>query len=99
MPASPWSCFGCAALLSIPGSTFVELTGENHFPWLGDVASLTTAIERFLHDQNYPGFASGTMGQFLDFGAWTNVRLHGKEKVVTEAEGRAEALAAPARLE
>lgn len=32
----------------IPGSTFVELSGENHFPWLGDVASLTTAIERFL---------------------------------------------------
>lgn len=33
-----------------------------------------------------PGFASGTHGKFLDFGTGRDVRLHGKEKVVTEGE-------------
>ena len=37
------------------------------------------------------GFAAGTQGQFLDFGAGTPVTLHGRERVVTEAEGRTEA--------
>jgi hypothetical protein len=41
--------------------------------------------------EQYPGFASGTKGKYLSFGAGTPVMLHGKEKVVTEAEGRAEA--------
>lgn len=35
---------------------------------------------------NVPGFAGGTHGQFLDFGAGTNVRLHGRERVMTEGE-------------
>jgi hypothetical protein len=36
------------------------------------------------------GFARGTGGKYLDFGSGTNVTLHGKERVMTEAEGRAE---------
>ena len=35
-----------------------------------------------------PGFASGTGGRYLNFGAGTAVMLHGKERVMTEAEGR-----------
>jgi hypothetical protein len=35
-----------------------------------------------------PGFAGGTHGAYLDFGAGTPVMLHGKERVVTEQEGR-----------
>lgn len=35
-------------------------------------------------------FSQGTQGQFLNFGAGTPVTLHGRERVVTEAEGRAE---------
>jgi hypothetical protein len=32
-------------------------------------------------------FRAGTQGQYLDFGAGTPVMLHGKERVMTEAEG------------
>jgi hypothetical protein len=35
-----------------------------------------------------PGFANGTYGEFRDFGRGTLVRLHGRERVMTEAEGR-----------
>lgn len=48
------------------------------------------AILSFLREHGVPGFAGGTRGQFVDFGAGTNVRLHGRERVMTEAEGRAE---------
>ncbi len=34
------------------------------------------------------GFAGGTHGQYLDFGRGTPVMLHGKERVMTESEGR-----------
>lgn len=33
-----------------------------------------------------PGFATGTRGRFLDFGAGTPVMLHGRERVMTEGE-------------
>jgi DNA-binding CsgD family transcriptional regulator len=32
----------------IPGATFVELAGDSHFAWRGDMASVVTAVERFL---------------------------------------------------
>ncbi len=38
------------------------------------------------------GFQRGTRGRFFDFGAGTPVMLHGRERVVTEREGRAEAV-------
>lgn len=37
--------------------------------------------------ERYPGFAGGTHGQFLDFGAGTPVILHGRERVMTQNEG------------
>jgi TP901 family phage tail tape measure protein len=36
------------------------------------------------------GFQSGTQGKYVDFGTGTPVMLHGKERVMTEAEGRAD---------
>ena len=39
-------------------------------------------------DFNLPGFAGGTRGAYQDFGAGTPVMLHGRERVMTEAEGR-----------
>jgi hypothetical protein len=41
-------------------------------------------------DENVPGFKTGTKGKFLDFGRGTTVQLHGRERVVTEAEGRSD---------
>lgn len=35
-----------------------------------------------------PGFAGGTHGAYLDFGAGTPVMLHGRERIVTASEGR-----------
>lgn len=35
-----------------------------------------------------PGFAGGTGGRYLDFGGGTQVVLHGRERVMTESEGR-----------
>ena len=37
------------------------------------------------------GFASGTGGRFMDFGRSSTIQVHGKERIVTEAEGRREA--------
>ncbi|MET4637190.1 alpha/beta fold hydrolase [Mycetocola sp. 2940] len=33
---------------TVPGATFVELEGDDHFPWLGDSPAVVDAIERFL---------------------------------------------------
>jgi pimeloyl-ACP methyl ester carboxylesterase/DNA-binding CsgD family transcriptional regulator len=35
---------------TVPGATFVELDGEDHFPWLGDSLAVVDAINRFLGD-------------------------------------------------
>lgn len=39
-------------------------------------------------DAEEPAYASGTHGQYVDFGAGTPVILHGRERVMTESEGR-----------
>lgn len=39
---------------------------------------------------NVTGFQMGTGGRFLDFGTGRSVMLHGRERVMTEAEGRAD---------
>jgi len=33
---------------TVPGAMFVELRGDDHFPWLGDSAAVLDAIDRFL---------------------------------------------------
>lgn len=45
-------------------------------------------------DRGGPGFAVGTAGRFLNFGAGTRVTLHGRERIETAAEGAANARAA-----
>jgi pimeloyl-ACP methyl ester carboxylesterase/DNA-binding CsgD family transcriptional regulator len=39
---------------SVPGATFVELDGDDHFPWLGDSLAVVEAIERFLSGMPQP---------------------------------------------
>jgi hypothetical protein len=46
-----------------------------------------------------PGFAGGTRGQYLNFGAGTLAMLHGREKVVTASEGARDASALSAVLD
>lgn len=63
-----------------------------------DEDSGTTRAQRTIDGHYYTpqeyrerfGFQHGTGGRFLDFGAGTPVVLHGRERVMTEAEGRAE---------
>ena len=41
-------------------------------------------------DHDY-SFASGSGGRYIDFGRESTIQVHGKERIVTEAEGRREA--------
>ena len=40
---------------------------------------------------DYDGFAGGTGGRFIDFGRRSTIQVHGRERIVTEDEGRREA--------
>lgn len=44
-----------------------------------------------MQEQRELGFATGTGGKYLNFGSGTPVTLHGRERVMTESEGAAEA--------
>ena len=44
------------------------------------------------------GFAGGTRGRFVDFGSSSTIQVHGKERIVTEDEGRREAAGNAASL-
>jgi hypothetical protein len=74
--------------------------GGNLFAWMAQsetMQSFTAAAEAIVSTLTAAGksatlnFNEGTKGKYLDFGAGTPVMLHGKERVMTEAEGRAEA--------
>ncbi len=58
---------------------YVGPTGESFLNWMAD--------HPWLWGQGN-GFAGGTHGQYLNFGAGTPVMLHGRERVMTEAEGK-----------
>lgn len=62
---------------------------ENANNWQNQMQVLESAWNQ--KQASLPGFATGTGGQFMDFGSGTNVTLHGRERVVTEAEGAREA--------
>jgi hypothetical protein len=74
--------------------------GGNLFAWMAEadtLQSLRAAAEAIVATLTAAGqpatvnFNEGTKGRYLDFGTGTPVMLHGKERVMTEAEGRAEA--------
>ena len=49
-------------------------------------------------DYERGGFARGTRGEYIDFGSSSTVKLHGKERIMTEDEGRREASSNAASL-
>ena len=54
------------------------------------------------HDPSDPdggSFASGSGGRYIDFGRSSTIEVHGKERIVTEAEGRREAESNAASLQ
>jgi hypothetical protein len=57
----------------------------------GDRHRISEALGISGEDAARLGFQHGTRGQFLDFGRGTDIRVHGRERIVTEEEGRAEA--------
>jgi len=75
----------------------IENMGGISGPSHGDNRSDEDRIAEFLRDNpgdehrigsalGIPGYAGGTHGKFVDFGAGQTVRLHGKERVMTEGE-------------
>ena len=46
----------------IPGATYVELPGQDHRPWLGDVESILTPVEIFLSGRKHRPRRRATLG-------------------------------------
>jgi hypothetical protein len=55
----------------------------------GDIIN-DPSYDDYWRNRNPYSFASGTGGNYVDFGAGSPAILHGRERVMTEAEGRAE---------
>jgi hypothetical protein len=68
------------------GSLYHDLIGASD---VAGVNAAKAAIERFLHDNNVPGFMAGTFGM-RNFGAGTLAVLHGEEEVRTKSQAQAE---------
>jgi hypothetical protein len=63
---------------------------------MGDIAAVARSLGAIVVPSPsgggaVPGFAGGTGGAYVDFGAGTPVMLHGRERVMTEREGRQQA--------
>ena len=56
----------------------------------GDEHRLEEAWDQNQSRIDRSNFAHGTQGRFIDFGAGTPAMLHGRERIMTEAEGRSE---------
>ncbi len=67
-----------AAISNIPSS--VDVAVNEH------VSRSGTFTQDGQDNRDQPGYARGTRGRYLDFGAGTSVMLHGKERVMTEGE-------------
>lgn len=71
---------------------------QNYDDWLtaflhfnpGDEGRAKSAWDQSGGDSGNPSYAVGTAGAFVDFGAGTDVTLHGREKVVTEGGASAD---------
>jgi hypothetical protein len=85
---SPYEAMASAfTAAGVSGDVAERLIGMLYAADTMDEFNLATGeIRRLL-----PGYRTGTGGGFVDFGAGTPVMLHGRERVMTEAEGWAEA--------
>lgn len=71
-----------------------RVTRDRRFTWKGEVDVDGDGLPSYQTGGGKPGFAFGTQGRYMDFGPGTDVTLHGRERVVTAAEGQREAAAA-----
>jgi hypothetical protein len=58
---------------------------------IGDRLRIPSALGISMADVERLGYEHGTGGSYVDFGAGRSVRLHGRERVMTEREGRTDA--------
>ncbi len=85
--SSDWQVAGMGGSWEKAYESFMKNNPGDEGRFLAAMAD-TGRISEALH--NTPGFAGGTGGRFVDFGRESVVRLHGRERVVTEAEDRRE---------
>lgn len=79
------------AFLRFTGANLKEAAADFLRRNPGDTHRIASALEVSQAEVTAAGFQGGTHGRFVDFGAGTPALLHGRERVQTEAEGRAEA--------
>ena len=77
---------------ALAGIDDVEVNLNYHYSTSGDPGP---GAQGGGYDGGYPdeeySFARGSGGRFIDFGRESTIKVHGKERIVTESEGRREA--------
>jgi len=76
---------------TLSGQLLPEMDAINRFKFDDKTIRVSAEYDRIQGEINLPRANTGTGGQYVDFGAGTPVMLHGKERIMTEAEGKAEA--------
>jgi len=72
---------------TMSGQLMPQMNDVNNFKFDDKTIRVSAEYDRIEGGMNLPGAQTGTGGQYVDFGSGTPVMLHGKERIMTEAEG------------